>query len=132
MNTNRLTVARLARPAVVFSLLVSATFAGAGFKVIDIGEDQPASEFVKAVKKYKATIVGASAIIGPVKPYWKVINDALVDAGIRDDVIYIIGGWATTPDWCDSVGADCYGENATDALNKVKMIMVKKEKVGKK
>ncbi len=102
--------------------IVSATFAGAGYKVIDIGENLPASVFVDAAKKYKPTVVGASAILSPVKAYCKVINQALIDAGIRDNVIYIIGGWGMSQEWSDSVGADCYGENAVAALNKVKAI----------
>jgi len=72
--------------------IVSSLFLGAGYRVIDIGENQPAEEFVKAAKEHNAGVVGASAILGPLKPYCKVINQALVDAGIRDKVIYIIGG----------------------------------------
>ena len=103
--------------------IVSAVFTGAGYRVVDIGEDQPASEFVKAVKELKANVVGASATINPVKPYCKTINDALVDAGIRDDMIYIIGGWEMTQEWCNDVGADAFGEDALGGLSKVKMIL---------
>lgn len=103
--------------------IVSAIFTGAGYRVIDIGENMSAKAFADAAKEYKPSVVGASAIIGPVKPYCKVVNDALVDAGIRNDVIYIVGGWGMTQDWSDSVGADCFGENALDALNKIKMIL---------
>ena len=103
--------------------VVSAFFAGAGIKSIDIGEDKSAADFVAAIKKYKPTIVGASAIIGPVVGYCKVIHDAMVEAGVRDDVIYITGGWGMTPEWCDKVGADAYGESAADALEKVKAIL---------
>jgi len=102
--------------------VVSAIFAGDGYKVIDIGEDMAAGAFVDATREYKPTIVGASAILGAVKPQCGVINKALVDAGIRDDVIYIVGGWEMTDAWSDKVGADCHGENALDALHKVKMI----------
>lgn len=102
--------------------IVGAIFSGAGYRVIDIGENMAASAFVDAAKEYKPAIIGASAIIGPVKSYCKVINDALVEAGLREDVIYIIGGWAMNQEWCDEVGADAFGENALDALNKVKMI----------
>jgi dimethylamine corrinoid protein len=102
--------------------IVSAVFTGAGYRVVDIGENMPADEFVKAAKDLNATIVGASAILSPSKTYCKVIHEALVDAGIRDKVIYIIGGWNMTQEWCDALGADCYGENAIDALHKVSMI----------
>ena len=104
--------------------IVTAIFTGAGYRVIDIGENMAASAFVEATKEYKAAVVGASAIIGPVKPYCQVINKALVDAGVRDDVIYIVGGWGMTQEWSDKVGADCYGDSAIDALHKVKMIKV--------
>jgi methanogenic corrinoid protein MtbC1 len=104
--------------------IVSAIFTGAGYRVTDIGENMSASEFAKAAKDLQATIVGASAILGPVKSYCKVINQALVDAGIRNDVIYIVGGWGMTQEWSDNVGADCHGETALDALHKVKMIRV--------
>jgi len=102
--------------------IVAAMFTGAGYRVVDIGEDVPASEFVEAVQVLKARVVGASAI-GSLKPQCKVLNDALVEAGIRDEVIYIIGGWGITQEWCDSVGADAFGENAVDALDKVKALL---------
>jgi methanogenic corrinoid protein MtbC1 len=102
--------------------IVSAMFSGAGYRVVDIGENMPASGFVKAVVQHKPIVIGASAILGPLKPYCKVINDALIDAGLRDGVIYIIGGWGMTQEWCDDVGADAFGENAIDAVRKVKLI----------
>lgn len=102
--------------------IVGAMFTGAGYNVVDIGENAPASEFVKAAKELKPKVVGASSILGPLKPYCKVINDALVEAGIRDDVIYIVGGWGMNQEWCDYAGADAFGEDAIHALNKVKMI----------
>jgi methanogenic corrinoid protein MtbC1 len=102
--------------------IVSSLFIGQGYSVIDIGENKPASEFVKAAKETKALIVGASAILGPLKPYCKVINQALVDAGIRDDLIYMVGGWGMSQEWCDNVEADAWAYNAVEAINKVKLI----------
>ena len=116
--------------------IVAAMFTGAGYKVVDIGENMPASEFVKVAKEIKATVVGASVILGPLKPYCKVINDALINAGIRDKVIFIIGGWGMTQHWCDNAGADAFGDSAVDAVHKVKMIRAGelpkfKERLGK-
>lgn len=99
--------------------IVSALFVGGGYKVIDIGENQPASEFVKAVKENKPTLVGASAILSPLKPQCKVINDALKDAGLRDKVIFIIGGWNMNQPMCDSFGADAFATSGVEAVNKV-------------
>jgi len=102
--------------------IVSAMFTAAGYTVIDIGEDQPASEFVKAAKKYNAKIVGASAILTPQKPYCKVIHDGLVESGIRENLVYLVGGWGFTQEWCDNVGADAYGDSATEALARAKTV----------
>jgi methanogenic corrinoid protein MtbC1 len=103
--------------------IVTAFFAGAGIKAVDIGENKSADAFVAAIKKYKPDIVGASAIIGPVTPYCGVINKAMVDAGVRDSVIYITGGWDMSPEWCDQIGADAYGETAQDGLDKIKLLL---------
>ena len=102
--------------------IVSSLFIGQGYTVVDIGENKSADEFVKAAKEHNAVLVGASAILGPLKPYCKVISHALVDAGIRDDVIYIVGGWGMSQEWCDNVEADAWAYNAVEAINKVKMI----------
>jgi len=103
--------------------IVTAYFAGYGIKAIDIGENKSAADFVAAIKKYKPTIVGASAIIGPVTPYCGTIHKAMVDAGVRDDVIYITGGWDMSPEWCDQIGADAYGETAMDGLDKIALLL---------
>lgn len=103
--------------------VVAAVFTGAGYDVIDIGENQAASAFVKAAKEHNADIVGASAILGPQKPYCEVIHEALVEAGIRDKVLYIVGGWGMTQEWCDRVHADAYGDTAYEALDRVKVIL---------
>ncbi len=102
--------------------IVAAMFTGQGYKVTDIGEDQPATAFVKAAKDLKATVVGASAILGPLKAYCKVISQAMIDAGIRDKVIFIIGGWGMTQAMSDLYWADCFGDNAVDAVAKVKAV----------
>lgn len=104
--------------------IVAAVFSGAGYRAIDIGEDVSAANFVKAAKEYKAKIIGASAIIGPSIPYCKVIHDALTKAGIRDDVIFLTGGFSMTDEWCDEVGADAFGSNALDGLRKAQKLLV--------
>jgi trimethylamine corrinoid protein len=102
--------------------IVAAMFTGVGYKVIDIGENCSGDQYVEAIKKNKPVIVGASAILGPVKSYCGVINQAMEDAGLREKVIYIIGGWGMTQEWADNVGADAFGLNAVEAIHKVKML----------
>ena len=105
---------------------VSHVFTKMGYKVIDIGERVPASKFVEAVKEHKASIVAASAGGVSNEVHCRDINQALVDAGIREEVIYIIGGGGMTQESSERSGADCYAEDALDALNKVKLIRQRK------
>ncbi len=102
--------------------IVASAFMGAGYKVVDIGEDVPHSEFVRAAREHKATVVATSAL-NSLKPQCVALNQALIDAGIRDDVVHVVGGWGITQEWSDSVGADACGENAADALDKVQRIL---------
>ncbi len=102
--------------------IIIAAFTGAGYRVVDIGGDCSADQFVKAVKDNKAILVGASAILSPVRPYCKVISDALEKAGLRDKVFYVVGGWEWTQEWSDDMGADAFGEDSIQALRKVKAL----------
>ncbi len=102
--------------------IVIAIFIGAGYKVIDIGVDQKGQAFVDAAKKHGAVIIGSSAILSGTKPACRQVHDALVKAGMRDKVIFVVGGWDFTQEWADKVGADGYGETSVDGLAKVKAL----------
>lgn len=102
--------------------IVISMFIAQGYNVHDIGEDVSAPAWVEALKKYKPVVVGASAILQGTKPYCKVIHKALTDAGLRDNVVYVVGGWGMNQAWADDLGADAFGQNAMDALDKVKAL----------
>ncbi len=102
--------------------IVGAVFTASGYSVIDIGENKSAKDFADAAKKHNAKVVGASAILSPVKAYCGNVNKALVDAGVRDKLIYIVGGWAFTDEQAEEYGADAAGISAVDAIKKVKLI----------
>ncbi len=102
--------------------IVGAVFTASGYRVVDIGENKSAKEFANAAKEHKATVVGASAILSPVKAYCGNVNKALVDAGVRDNMIYIVGGWAFTDEQAEEYGADAAGVSAIEAIRKVKML----------
>jgi 5-methyltetrahydrofolate--homocysteine methyltransferase len=108
--------------------ILSATFTGAGFKVINIGVNCSAQQFVKAVKEHKANVVGMSALLSRAIPYFKVVVDALKEAGLRDKVVAVIGGCHMYPDRVEESGADCFGVNAVDGLHKVQALLAEKKK----
>jgi len=96
--------------------LVGLMLEGAGFKVVDIGIDQPASSFVEAVKKEKPDIVGMSALLTTTAPKIAEVIEALEEAGLRDNVKTMAGGAVIDQAFCDENGVDAYGPSATAAM----------------
>ena len=44
----------------------------------------------------------------------------------RDKIKVIVGGAPATQAWADKIGADCYAENASEAVAKAKELLVRK------
>lgn len=91
-----------------------------GFEVHDLGRDVPIKAFVNKAKEVNANIVGSSALMTTTQVGQKALEQALKDAGLRDKVKTMVGGAVVTQRWADKIGSDLYGENATDALTKLK------------
>jgi corrinoid protein of di/trimethylamine methyltransferase len=103
--------------------LVGTMLTANGFQVTDIGSDQPASEFVTAVKEAGATLVGASALLTTTIPEQQKIIEALEEAGLRDQVKVMVGGAPVTQAWADKIGADGYAEDAIAAVAVAKKLV---------
>jgi 5-methyltetrahydrofolate--homocysteine methyltransferase len=100
--------------------LVSMMLQGAGFKVVDLGTNITAAQFVDAVKEHKPKIIGMSALLTTTMPKMEETIQALREAGIRDQVKIMAGGAPVTQDFVDKIGADAYGANAALAVEKAK------------
>ena len=94
----------------------------AGFKVIDLGRDVAISAYVEAAKENAADVVGSSALMTTTMVTQIQLEEALKEAGVRDSVKTMVGGAPVTQDWADKIGADIYGENANDAVSKLKAL----------
>ena len=103
--------------------LVGTMLTANGFLVNDIGIDRPPADFVTAVKETNATLVGASALLTTTMPAQQKIIEALVEAGLRDQVKVMIGGAPITQSWADKIGADGYAEDAIGAVALAKGLM---------
>jgi len=103
--------------------LVNIMLEGAGFQVIDIGVQVPPEKFVDAVKEHKPDIVGMSAFLTTTMPMFKVNIHELTKAGLRDEVIVMVGGAPVTQEYADAVGADGYAADASTAVRKAKELI---------
>ena len=103
--------------------LVNLMFEGAGFQVIDLGVQVSPEKFVDAVKTHQPDIVGFSAFLTTTMPMFKVNIHALTKAGLRDQVIVMVGGAPVTQEYADVVGADGYAADASSAVVKAKELI---------
>jgi len=103
--------------------LVGTMLTANGFEVMDIGIDQPASEFVAAVQETKAVLVGASALLTTTMLQQKKVVEELRSAGLGDQVKVMVGGAPVTQAWADEIGADGYAEDAIAAVGVAKKLL---------
>lgn len=90
---------------------------GAGFQVIDLGVDTSSDDFIDAVEEYEAPIVGMSALLTTTMPNMGKTIEAFIDADLRDDVKFMVGGAPVTPAFADDMGADAYGDSAVECVD---------------
>lgn len=91
----------------------------AGFEVHDLGRDVPKANFVNEIKG-GCTFCGMSALMTTTMTVQKDIIDMLNAEGIRDKVIVMVGGAPVTQGYADKIGADIYGESASETTRKAK------------
>jgi len=103
--------------------LVNIMFEGAGFHVIDLGVQVAPEKFIEAIKTHKPDIVGFSAFLTTTMPMFKANINALQKAGLRDEVIVMVGGAPVTQEYADVVGADGYAADASAAVVKAKELL---------
>jgi methylmalonyl-CoA mutase cobalamin-binding domain/chain len=103
--------------------LVNIMFEGAGFEVIDLGVQVAPEKFVDAVRTHKPDIVGFSAFLTTTMPMFKANINALTKAGLREQVIVMVGGAPVTQEYADVVGADGYAADASAAVVKAKELI---------
>ncbi len=95
--------------------LVVMMMEGAGFEVFDIGINNAVEEYLAALEKHQPDILGMSALLTTTMPYMKVVIDTLVEQGLRDKYIVMVGGAPLNEEFGEAVGADAYCRDAADA-----------------
>jgi len=94
-----------------------------GFEVHDLGRDVPIDVFVEKAKELKPDILGSSSLMTTTMGGQKILEEKLRAAGLRDNLKTMIGGAATTQEWADKIGCDCYAEDANDTVLKAKELI---------
>ncbi len=95
--------------------LVAMMLEGAGFEVIDLGINTDVDAFLHALDEHQPDILGMSALLTTTMPYMKVVIDTMVEKGLRDDYIVLVGGAPLNEEFGQAVGADGYCRDAAVA-----------------
>ncbi|MDR2609882.1 MAG: corrinoid protein [Clostridiales Family XIII bacterium] len=103
--------------------LVRMMMEGAGFEMIDLGIDVPTPKIVEAVKEHQPDIVALSALLTTTMEKQREVVNALVEAGLRDNVKIMVGGAPITEEFCADIGADKYTQDAAAAAEAAKAIV---------
>ena len=103
--------------------IVAIMLEGAGFTVVDLGYDVPVMTFVERAVEVNPDIVAMSSLMTTTMVHMPRVIKSLTDQGVRAQVKAIVGGAPVLPEWAREIGADGYGENATEAVNIVKELM---------
>ncbi len=107
--------------------IVSTMLQSAGFEVYDIGRDVPIRNFIEKAKEVNADMIGISALMTTtLQGGQRDVIELLKEEGLRDKVKVMVGGAPATQAWADKIGADCYAENASEAVTKAKELLVRK------
>ncbi len=106
--------------------LVTMMMEGAGFEVLNIGINNPVENYLEAMDDFQPDILGMSALLTTTMPYMKVVIDTMVEKGIRDDYIVLVGGAPLNEEFGKAIGADGYCRDAAVAVEMAKEMMARK------
>ncbi|MBI2939923.1 MAG: corrinoid protein [Chloroflexi bacterium] len=85
---------------------------GAGFIVHDLGVDTKPEQFIEAVQRHQAPVVGMSALLTTTMPNMGRTIKAFEAAGLRSAIRFMVGGAAVTREFAAEIDADGYGKDA--------------------
>lgn len=97
--------------------LVAMMMEGKGLDVIDLGVDVSAEQYYEAYEKKGAQVIAMSALLTTTMNEMKNIIDYFKEKGVRDKLVFMVGGAPITDTFCKSIGADHYSPDAASAAD---------------
>ena len=107
--------------------IVASTLRTAGFEVIDLGCEVPVETIIEEARRYKADIIGTSALLTSTMTEQKKLEKLLMETGEKESFITMVGGAPCTPRWAKKIGAGGYSEDAIEAVKVALQLMKEKE-----
>jgi corrinoid protein of di/trimethylamine methyltransferase len=95
--------------------LVKIMMEGRGLEVIDLGVDVASERFVAAAREHRADIVACSALLTTTMAEMRKVVQGIEGAGMREEIIIMVGGAPVTDSYRETIGADIYTPDAASA-----------------
>jgi 5-methyltetrahydrofolate--homocysteine methyltransferase len=102
--------------------LVGIMLKGAGFEIIDLGNNVPPEHFVEMAVQKQASVIGMSALLTTTMPVMATVVDLLKKARLRGTIKTIIGGAPVSEAFARRIGADAYGYDSANAVDMVRKL----------
>ena len=103
--------------------LVVMMLEGAGFEIMDLGTDVAPKKFVAAIQAGGVDILALSALLSTTMSNMKATIDALIEAGLRNQIKVMIGGAPITESFSRQIGADGFAPDASRAVTLAKSLL---------
>ena len=99
--------------------LVSVMLQGAGYRVVDLGTDVEADDFIDAALDQSASVIGMSALLTTTMTEMGNVIQRIEARGLRDRLRVIVGGAPITEAFAREIAADAFAPDATTAVERV-------------
>ena len=103
--------------------LVGVMLKGAGLEVIDLGYDVAPERFVETARQQQAAVIGMSALLTTTMPGMGQVVQLIREQGLAGQIKTIIGGAPVSEKFAHQIGADAYGYDAANAVERVRSLV---------
>lgn len=103
--------------------LVAIMLKGAGFEVIDLGNDVAPNSFVQTAREKNASVIGMSALLTTTMSTMKAVVELVKEKGLADEIKTVVGGAPVSEAFAREIGADAYGFDAANAVDRVRTLV---------
>ncbi|MEK7756611.1 MAG: corrinoid protein [Planctomycetota bacterium] len=103
--------------------LVGIMLKGAGFEIIDLGNDVAPERFVETAKAQGAKVIGMSALLTTTMVKMRDVIELLAERQLGGRIKTIVGGAPVSEAYAREIGADAHGFDAASAVERVKALV---------
>lgn len=103
--------------------LVAIMLKGAGFEVIDLGNDVSPQKFIDTAEKENVDVIGMSALLTTTMPMMKKVVELARERGLYGKKKFIVGGAPLSSEYAKEIGADAYCFDGVSAVETVKRLV---------